>query len=422
MTVKYGIVEIPAKSEKTQAMIPKIVLRDEHNNIVAYTDYAQYIRRNGHRVKGNSTTTEHQACTYICIMLNYFLKKRKQLKIKKLADISFDNLQEFMEWYCNGHGTDNVPGLKAAEDCRNYITSFIAELIERGIMQNITINELYRFSEKENKYNKNTKTIVAKPKLTYYSNAPMHPSKFTDLPGDSIYRIIELASQYDPMLTLGICTEAFGGVRAGGIVNMRTIGAADGDGIIITQSKGKIERIEIDIRREILRTKNGKHTGLIKRPRKQQILPDFNDLYYKCLMRHSRLLATVKNHNPDALFLNSQGYAMSYETYRQRLSKLFDNHVVPFLMASNNPEYQIAAQTILERGISSHAFRHWFSTLLAVKYGDPIIIMHWRGDSSIQSALSYLTNKGVLESQLRKTVNTVQSELFREGGNTIGKK
>lgn len=418
MSVKYGLIEIPVSKGKTTIMNPQIVLRDENNNIVGYTDYAQFIRRGGHRIKGHSMTTERQACIYICMMLNYF--QNNQQEVKRIADLSFADLQKFMTWYCDGHGTDRTPGLRAVEDCRNYITSFVAELVNEGVNNNITINDLYRFSENKRQKNKSRKNTSAKPRLSYHSNAPYSLSKFTDLPEDSIYRIIELASQYDPMLTLGICTEAFGGVRAGGVVNMRTIDSDDGPGIIIYENEGEIEKIEIDVRQETLRTKNGKPTGYIKRPRIQQILPQFNDIYYECLVRHVELLGKVKNNNQNAMFLNTQGYAMSYETYRQRLSRLFDEHVVPFLMESKTPEYQIAAQSILERGISSHVFRHWFSTFLAVNYPDPVMIMFWRGDKSIQSAMTYLANKGVLESQLRKTVNVAQNKLYIEGERNNG--
>ena len=386
----------------------RIVLKDDYG-CIGYTDFDRYINRSKRRIKGNSNKTEFQAAKYVVQFLNYVLKDLN----KPLSEVTIGDLQAFLDWYCEGHGTGRYPGLEAVENCRDAVTAFVSNLSEKGKMKHIRKSDLYSTNQI---FSKKAGKIVTRsvPKLDCRSFATVTLPKFTDLPGQSVFDLIEMASQYEPMLTLGICSEAWGGIRTGGIVNMRRPDASD-PGIIVERGDGTIKAITIDIRRESLLTKNGKHTGSVKRPRIQQILPEYRKEYEKVLKRHITLLEKVKNHNPNALFLNTQGNAMSDESYRQRFAALVKNHFVPYMLNNKNDAYQIAARKILERGMSPHALRHWFSAYLALHTDNPAVIAYWRGDKSNDSANLYLMNKGILESQLQTVASTAQEQLLMEG-------
>ena len=64
---------------------------------------------------------------------------------------------------------------------------------------------------------------------------------------------------------------------------------------------------------------------------------------------------------------------------------------------------------MLEHRLSPHVFRHWYTVQLVLSgIENPGVLMYWRGDSSPESVLTYLQDKGELEKRYRK----VNSEMF----------
>lgn len=78
------------------------------------------------------------------------------------------------------------------------------------------------------------------------------------------------------------------------------------------------------------------------------------------------------------------------------------------MLASDDFEVVTYGQLLMEKQISPHIFRHWFSVKLTL-YGEGVEgLMYWRGDKSPESALTYINNKSDLERQYEK----VSSEIF----------
>lgn len=409
--IKYAVVIQTKTVGNFSFELPRIVVKDEWDIIVAYTEYDQYILREGRRIKGASSTVEIQAAKYVVMLLNFVLGLGKALN-----EITMNDLQKFLDWYCAGHGTEKQPGLQSVNNCRSHITSFIAELARRQKLKFISEEDLYvKRQTYSSKRRKKIERKIMRLQVRSFSASPN--SHFTDLPLRSVFDLIELSSQYDPMLTLAICCGAWAGMRSGEIVNMKTLNSSFGAGLLVTRANNKTHSITIDITSEHLRTKEQKKTGEIKRPRLQRVLPEFVDPFLDVLERHIGLLEKVKNNDKDAMFLNKQGYAMTDEVYRQRFAKLVNERFVPFLLLSPKDEYQIAGQLIQERGMTPHALRHWFSTYLALLTDKPYVIAEWRGDRSTDAAITYLQNKGILEAQLQQVVSKTQDQLLYEGAN-----
>lgn len=409
---RYAVVSQTKSIEGFSYEVPRIVLKDHYGMIAGYTEFDKYIVRKGKRIKGKSSTVEFAEAKYIVQLLNYIKDECR----KSISDVTVNDLQSFLDWYAAGHGGNKCPGSEAVNNCCMYVSNFIAEMANAGETKYIKADDLLVHTKA---YSNKLKKVIDRtaPKLQARSFAGVVDEKFKDLPGRSVIDLIEISSKHDPMLTIGICAGAWGGLRIGEIVNLETQQSSAGPGILIAKANGTIKTITMDITREGLRTKNNKYTGKIKRPRKQKILPEFNEQFNTVLESHMSMLNSVNSHNQDAMFLNKWGYAMSDETFRTRFGKLISEHFVPFLVESEDDEYQIAGQLILEHGISPHVLRHWFSTYLAIHTDDPHVIAHWRGDRDIESANTYLQNKGALEKQLNKTVALAQEKMFREGTN-----
>ena len=108
-----------------------------------------------------------------------------------------------------------------------------------------------------------------------------------------------------------------------------------------------------------------------------------------------------------ALTVNLQGKAITYDNYYQKFKKVI-SELIPILLSDDDAEIVNYGHLLLENNISPHILRHWFSVKLTL-YGEDVSgLMYWRGDSSPESALTYLQNKGELEKQYRY----VNTELF----------
>ena len=82
------------------------------------------------------------------------------------------------------------------------------------------------------------------------------------------------------------------------------------------------------------------------------------------------------------------------------------NEMIPIYLRSDDPELVLFGQTLMERSLSPHVFRHWFTVQLVLSgINNPGILMKLRGDSSPESALTYIDSKGDLLKQYSKITN-----------------
>ena len=107
-----------------------------------------------------------------------------------------------------------------------------------------------------------------------------------------------------------------------------------------------------------------------------------------------------------ALTVNKQGKAITYNSYYQKFRKVVDE-IIPTLLKSDEPEAVNYAYLLQENNLGPHIFRHWFSVKLTLFGEDVSGLMYWRGDTSPESALTYLQNKSDLERQFIKVNNEI---------------
>ena len=99
---------------------------------------------------------------------------------------------------------------------------------------------------------------------------------------------------------------------------------------------------------------------------------------------------------------------MTYDSYAQSFRKIVKEELIPIFLASDDPEVAMYGRILMEHNLSPHVFRHWFTVQLVLSgVSDPGTLMFWRGDTSPESALTYLQNKGELEKQYRLVNNEV---------------
>ena len=102
------------------------------------------------------------------------------------------------------------------------------------------------------------------------------------------------------------------------------------------------------------------------------------------------------------MFVDSCGKAMTYHTYYTRLKTLITKHVRPRLLASDDPVLQVTGLKLLNQTLAPHAFRHYFTCRLVLTGLDANQIQFYRGDKNIESADTYIKNKGLIIEQTEK--------------------
>ena len=245
---------------------------------------------------------------------------------------------------------------------------------------------------------------------------------FRDIPTKAVEILIPMAFRYAPDIAFALCLQAFAGLRASEAMNVRQEGSPYGPGITFTEIGGQVTEAAIDLRRELALRSDGAEVGLIKRTRIQRVYPEFIATFCEAYRLHKQYLAGVSFEEDYApMFVNRDGMAMSYESYRQKFKDLVNNHLRPELIKSSDPELRIYGQLLYENDLSTHCLRHWFTVQLVLRNKEIGDIQFWRGDKNPESAFTYMQNKGELTKALKHTNETLTEILIMLGGELYGK-
>lgn len=153
-----------------------------------------------------------------------------------------------------------------------------------------------------------------------------------------------------------------------------------------------------------------KDVGRIKKERRQSLYGPFLEIVMKYYNEHLKLIKDMPCEGTMPMFLNRNKdraagvyRAMTTDSYRKRIQRLYRNHVLPACQDHEKPELADYFIQMQGRTWGAHAFRHWFTVALILNGVDDIVqIMDLRGDSNPSSARTYLANKGVLMEKYRK--------------------
>lgn len=125
-----------------------------------------------------------------------------------------------------------------------------------------------------------------------------------------------------------------------------------GSGLTITRIDGGVVDIKIDITKEIKIREDDAEVAEIKREREQHVYPLFREAYEK----HKEYLKGVTfDQDYCPMFVNENGDAMSYESYRTRFKALINDHFRPYLIKSNDLELRLYGQLFMRMNLGRTA-------------------------------------------------------------------
>ena len=393
-----------------------IVVKNKFNVIVYFTILHRYVDVYENKVFVPITSNARVKSLYICMMLNYVLLEHyDKFKIDHVFRITKESLECFFRDYAQDKLTDGrYRSAQSVERCVNAVICFFGKLSRAyGKYVLLTRTDLYTETTAVGKHGRQ---YIKRIPAFQVRGVPSMELTFRELPTKVFKILLNKAFRYTLDIAFAICMQAFAGLRAGEVLNVRQEGSPKGSGLIFTQIEGRTVRAEIDLTKELPMRSDGIVCGKIKKERKQSVYTPFLNAFIEAYDFHKKFLS-VREFEQDycPMFINKSGMAMTYDSYRGRFKTLIDEYLRPELIASDDPECRIYGQLLYENHLGTHSLRHWYTTQLVLNGEDIAQVQYWRGDKNPESAFVYLQNKGDLLRELESCNDLLAEVLMKQG-------
>jgi len=211
-----------------------------------------------------------------------------------------------------------------------------------------------------------------------------------------VQKFITVSQDVAPDVTLGICFQFFGGLRAGEVVNL-TKSSIEAP-YYWSQTDFGVDKFILKIRNRTKSLFSGKENlqhEQVKVPRNQSLL--LNTTLSKVYKEHKALLLRMENRmgikNNDALFISKRtGEPISGKSYKEKFQKVKDE----FLRQLSN-EGKIEDYLFLtDKRWSTHICRGVFTNFLLQVNATVTEVAIARGDKNINSVMAYVEEKNAI--------------------------
>lgn len=398
-----------------------VVIKNQYDVIAHFTSLHNYIDAYTQGVCIPITSDGRKKLHHICSMLNYILiEQYETFRIEHIFGIKKEMLEAFFQDYALGKQANGTYRDKQTVNrCVAVVTGFFRKLsLKYGGYMELSANDLYA-----EKTSLSKRGGIQRKYIPNFQVRGAFSEKviFRDIPTKVLQVIISNAFRYTPEIAFAICLQAFAGLRPGEVCNVRQESSPLGSGLSITTVGGVVKKVEIDLSTEYMLRSDGIRCGGIKKKRRQRVYPAFLTAFCQVYEFHKRRLQNGYETEYCPMFIDRNGMAMTYSSYQNRFRCLITEHVRTALLNHNDPECRLYGQLLYENPLGPHALRHWFSVQLVLMSEDIAGLQYWRGDSSPDSALVYLQNKGDLVKELSAANELFANFLMSEGGLRYGK-
>lgn len=387
----------------------QFIVLNHSDGTKTFTDFHKYVNNPNRKIKRFNEDGNNRYI-FICKFLNYAFFTAG---ISSLSELTINIGKKFL----NAYGMHELPdddeyvhrSKGTVEKCVNTILDFYINLTnDKNSTCHIKSADLYKVITRRDKYGKAQRIKIPQFEVNYISTikAPI----FRDIPNKAFTLLFDhIALNHTELLGL-VMHQAFAGLRPSEACNVRRVDSPLGAGIRIKEVNGKLRGVTIDLRDELNLRSDLLSVGNIKKERIAYVPDIFLSAYrdaYEIYMNYMNGRPYEAEYG--AFSVNKQGRAITYDSYYSKFKEIIKAEMISIYLNSNDDELVLYGQTLMEHSISPHVFRHWFTVQLVLSgINDPGILMKFRGDSSPESALTYISNKGELEKQFSK----VTSEIF----------
>ena len=385
-----------------------IVLRDGDKDIIAWTDFGEYIKTSKTKASRNIYSGQGKRAIYIAALLNYVFFGH--YRVKSLKDVTAQMVGDFFSDYgmclLPGDGTNEHREEATVNKCIASVLDFFALFARKNKDSKMNLNDLFR---EEEVFDRKKRRYVKKkvPNYEVYFK-PGKNKTIRDMP-ESVFQIIMniIVLKHRNILMLA-ALGAFAGLRPAECCNARREDSPLGAGLRFEVTDGSVTNVYIDLSEKKTLRSDLKDVGGIKKKRTQKVYPAFLGVFVDCYnlyMEHIEGRKYEADYGP--LTINRDGNAYTYDSYLAEFKNVV-SEAVPEMLKSDDPKLVHFGHLLMQRSVTPHILRHWFSVKLTL-YGEDVSgLMYWRGDNSPESALTYLMNKSELEKEYEK----VGDEIF----------
>ncbi|MBQ6855587.1 MAG: site-specific integrase [Lachnospiraceae bacterium] len=402
----YKHILVLKTGEKIQRNFIVLKYKKDTIEFLRFTDFHQYVLSRKKTIRKLSEDGNNRF-DFVCIFLNYiyFIKK-----IPSLNDITVQDTIEFF----NDYGIGNLPGdrkgrsKQTVEKCVASILDFITNYREDNKKSFPLSPE--DFYKKVPRRTKRGNTVYVKVPVYEVRYLEEKRDIMRDIPNKAFELLFSHIIVSHPELLMLVALSAFAGLRPSEACNVRRTDSPLGPGILFHERNGEVYKIQIDLKKEYNLRSDLVSVGNIKKEQKRQVPFMFVKPFMQCYERYmSYMEGRTYEADYGPLSVDQTGKARTYDSYYQRFKKIIKREIIPLFLASGDPETENYGRLLLEYSLAPHVFRHWFTVQLVLSGVDDIAeLMSARGDSSPESALTYLRNKGELDTRYR----LVNEELF----------
>ena len=340
--------------------------------------------------EGLATSTMRKRAIAICSFLNFLLWKTS---CDSLHEVTLNIIREYLIGYKrNENGTQrSARGWYEGVDAVYTLLINYWEHNKDTFQFKIAFHELVTYRYVIDNTNRKQKLIK-----TYNYLSVMAPKQLKRKNRVLLFEYLDLflwcCRKYDPEILIGVASQAYAGIREGGVVNLTHNRVVFGP-----TPFGRVSKITLYLLAPAPFAKSH-NFGAIKKTREQDVYPDFVDTYYKIYQQHvASLEARGYPVTGDApLLVDKHGNPMSVTTYSSRIKKLFYDYFMSALKKFSDEEGrweidQPYIEAYEAEYPGAHAFRHWYTMyLFRVAKLKPDEISKWRGDSDGNSFKQYL--------------------------------
>lgn len=393
----FGVYEHKVHNRKELSTVRMIVLKNEYNQIIYYTGLEQFSYPYTGQLPKKKERSKAEL-VYICAALNFIFGHSR---IAKIADITAEHVFGFFDSYCNtpkGDSENIMRQQQSLDKCVKAVTNFFANLSQVFPMC-LTVEDIMNYEE--TKANKHSHRIVRRYVPRYEPKRPhsYEAGLLREMPWEAAKRLVELAYIHDPMIAFGIVLQLAAGLRPSCVMNVRREDSlvSTTPGIKFSYIGSGTSAIEIDLTHEYVLRSDGVSVGRIKKERTVPVYKGFIEELETAYKLHLQMLADFpceEQYMP--MFVCRNGKAMTYKTYAERVKRLVYDFLRPELKLSEKPELSAFAHLLDSKRWAPHTLRHCFTVRLALEDLDVGQIQYYRGDTSPESALTYVQGKGEL--------------------------
>lgn len=378
-----------------------ITLSNSNTNefqISEYTDFFFHKKR----LNNSIHTNKNNYGTTIVLFLNYIFFDR-EVTLNSIEDITVKIGEEFLNKFSYGDlrkgptlRSMEVKTDEVIEKAEYALTSFYNWLFYQP---NYKLNHI-----KKSDFNYETKIYKNKNRIDMregFRQVKYLKSLFTveyphkeikkkiESPDElMVYTLIEVAKQYDPMLAFGIALQSFAGLRCGEVCQMSR------SRIVNRRPLGESISFCIDLTREHMLRNDGARTGEIKVSRVQLVYEAFLPYINRLYTEHMKLLRQkgLDGDEYGALFFGKNRKALKADRYADRYNKLITRLIerLGYMADNGNIQASVDFEMLLESKMNTHALRYFFTDYVA-RREDAHTLAMYRGDSSLTTALTYLS-------------------------------